>query len=399
MNPLLDRLRSRTAAFSHDLPMIPVAWLPAYRLRFSPGGIPPEFVEGALQSLPWVLVIQGTVFWLFGLYRGAWRFASLPDLVRIVKAVATGTLLTVVALFILNRTALVPRSVPVLFLGRQRLLLAGPRLLYRWIKDHRLNLSAGQRVLIVGTGRAGEIPVRDMLRDSRWAYFPAGFVDDKPRRQGGEVHGVPVLGPTEAIPEIVAREEIDLLLAVPSATAEEMRRLIEQGGPVTDPEIERFFMTIPEACQLIMQAAVIGDGGEIFVLDMGESVKIRYLAEQMIRLSGREPGEDIAIHYIGLRPGENLYAELFYDSEDLIARGHPKIRVARGSDGLIAAAPHENVAALEQAAAVGDRAAMVPVLRAMLPGWHPESLPKSDAGSDRTPRSTEAVRDRRNTDA
>jgi FlaA1/EpsC-like NDP-sugar epimerase len=338
MNPLLNRLRSRTAAFSHDLPMIPVAWLPAYRLRFSPGGIPPEFVEGALQSLPWVLVIQGTVFWLFGLYRGAWRFASLPDLVRIVKAVAKGTLLTVVVLFILNRTAFVPRSVPVLFLGRQRLLLAGPRLLYRWIKDHRLNLSAGQRVLIVGTGRAGEIPVRDMLWDSRRAYFPAGFVDDKPRRPGGEVHGVPVLGPTEAIPEI-------------------------------------------------------------FVLDMGESVKIRYLAEQMIRLSGREPGEDIAIHYIGLRPGKNLYAELFYDSEDLIARGHPKIRVARGSDGLIAAAPHENVAALEQAAPVGDRAAMVPVLRAMLPGWHPESLPKSDAGSDRTPRSTEAVRDRRYADA
>lgn len=178
MNPLLDRLRSRTAAFSHDLPMIAVAWLLAYWLRFNLGGIPPEFVEGALQSLPWVLVIQGTVFWLFGLYRGAWRFASLPDLVRIVKAVATGTLLTVVALFVLNRTALVPRSVPVLFLGLQRLLLAGPRLLYRWTKDHRPNLSAGHRVLIVGAGRAGEMLVRDMLRDSRRAYFPAGFVDE-----------------------------------------------------------------------------------------------------------------------------------------------------------------------------------------------------------------------------
>lgn len=158
-------------------------------------------------------------------------------------------------------------------------------------------------------------------------------------------------------------------------------------------------MTIPEACQLIMQAAVIGDGGEIFVLDMGEPIKIRYLAEQMIRLSGREPGEDIAIHYIGLRPGEKLYEEFFYDSEDLIATAHPKIRVARGSDGLIAAAPHESVASLEQAAAVGDRAAMVPVLRAMLTGWYPESVPKSDAGSDRTPRSTQAVQDRRNADA
>lgn len=100
-----------------------------------------------------------------------------------------------------------------------------------------------------------------------------------------------------------------------------------------------------------------------------------------------------------MRPGEKLYEELFDDSEDLIATGHPKIRVARGSDELIAAAPHENVAALEQAAAVGDRAAMVTVLRAMLPGRHPESVPESGVGSDRTHRSTETVRDRRNADA
>ena len=99
---------------------------------------------------------------------------------------------------------------------------------------------------------------------------------------------------------------------------------------VTHPEIERFFMTIPEACQLIMQAAVIGDGGEIFVLDMGEPVKIRYLAEQMIRLSGREPGEDIAdrVHRLCARARSSI-EELFYASEDLVATSHPKIRVAR----------------------------------------------------------------------
>ncbi len=109
------------------------------------------------------------------------------------------------------------------------------------------------------------------------------------------------------------------------------QRQIERGGPVTvtDPDIERYFMTIPEACQLIMQAAVIGEGGEIFVLDMGEPVKIRYMAEQMIRLAGREPERDIAIRYIGLRPGEKRFEELFYDAEDLIATSHPKIRTAR----------------------------------------------------------------------
>jgi len=115
MNPMIDRLRSRTAAFTHDLLTIPVAWFAAYWLRFNLDQVPPDFMAGALRSLPWVLLIQGSVYWLFGLYRGVWRFASLPDLVRITKAVLAGTALLVVTLFIVNRTAQVPRSVPVLY--------------------------------------------------------------------------------------------------------------------------------------------------------------------------------------------------------------------------------------------------------------------------------------------
>jgi FlaA1/EpsC-like NDP-sugar epimerase len=106
---------------------------------------------------------------------------------------------------------------------------------------------------------------------------------------------------------------------------------IAQGGPVTvtHPEITRYFMTIPEACQLILQAGVIGRGGEIFVLDMGEPVKISYLAEQLIRLSGKSPGEDVEIVYTGLRPGEKLYEELFHDAEKLAETSHPKILLAQ----------------------------------------------------------------------
>jgi FlaA1/EpsC-like NDP-sugar epimerase len=109
------------------------------------------------------------------------------------------------------------------------------------------------------------------------------------------------------------------------------KKQIESGGPVTvtHREITRYFMTIPEACQLILQASVMGRGGEIFVLDMGEPIKIAYLAEQMIRLSGKVPGEDIDIVYTGLRPGEKLYEELFHEKEALQSTVHEKILLAR----------------------------------------------------------------------
>jgi FlaA1/EpsC-like NDP-sugar epimerase len=108
------------------------------------------------------------------------------------------------------------------------------------------------------------------------------------------------------------------------------REQIRQGGPVTvtHPEVARYFMTIPEACQLILQAGVLGQGGEIFVLDMGEPIRISYLAEQMIRLAGKVPGSEIAITFTGLRPGEKLFEELFHDEEPYAATAHPKIFLA-----------------------------------------------------------------------
>jgi FlaA1/EpsC-like NDP-sugar epimerase len=150
------------------------------------------------------------------------------------------------------------------------------------------------------------------------------------------------------------------------------RDQIAQGGPVTvtHPEITRYFMTIPEACQLILQAGCMGAGGEIYVLDMGEPVAIRYLAEQMIRLSGKEPDRDIEITYTGLRPGEKLYEELFHEEEALSPTQHEKILLAqyRQEDWEFL---HNNLEQLDQAcAACGDE--IRPIIQRIAPEFAQE---------------------------
>ena len=109
------------------------------------------------------------------------------------------------------------------------------------------------------------------------------------------------------------------------------REQIIAGGPVTvtHPEITRFFMTIPEACRLVMEAATMSGGNQIFVFDMGESVKIVKLAERMIELAGFKVGRDIEIKFTGLRPGEKLYEEVLSNSENTIETDHAKIRIAK----------------------------------------------------------------------
>jgi FlaA1/EpsC-like NDP-sugar epimerase len=109
------------------------------------------------------------------------------------------------------------------------------------------------------------------------------------------------------------------------------REQIAKGGPVTvtHPEITRFFMTIPEACRLVMEAATMSTGNQIFVFDMGESVKIDTLARRMIMLAGFVPDKDIKIKYTGLRPGEKLYEEVLSNKENTLPTNHSRIRIAQ----------------------------------------------------------------------
>jgi FlaA1/EpsC-like NDP-sugar epimerase len=151
------------------------------------------------------------------------------------------------------------------------------------------------------------------------------------------------------------------------------RRQIERGGPVTvtHPEVTRYFMTIEEACQLILQAGSMGDAGEIFVLRMGQPVRIADMAADLIRLSGKEPGADIEIKFIGLRPGEKLYEELITAGEDVVPTGHSQIMVLQGAScGWRELTPLLDV--LAAAAQARDATALREALRRAVPEYAPD---------------------------
>jgi len=602
-------INNRTLAVVHDLFAIPLAWFGAYWLRFNLEAVPPEQLSTAVDLSAIVLLIQAIAFRHYGLYRGVWRFASVPDLVRICKAVLMGMAFSAVTIFLVTRMEGVPRSVFPLYGLLLITLLGSSRLLVRWSKDRGIYTAECKKLLIVGAGKAGEMLVRDLLRSRAECYLPVGFVDDSIAKRGREIHGVRVLSACDEMIDLVERLSVDLIvLALPSAQSSDMRRLvglcektgvpfrtlppidqlmsgqvtvnqlrevsiddllgrepvaldwdaielelqgkkvlvtgaggsigselcrqivrlrpahlilldasefnlysietellgdypglklsrclndvvdevaiekvfadthpdvvfhaaaykhvpmledqlreaarnniqgtrtmadmadrfeceafvmistdkavnpanvmgtskraaeiycqnlnqrsqtrfvtvrfgnvlgsagsvvplfakqIRAGGPVTvtHREITRYFMTIPEACQLILQASIMGKGGEIFVLDMGEPVKISYLAEQMIRLSGKVPGEDIAITYTGLRPGEKLYEELFHEKEALQSTGHAKILLARHR-GFAWERLREIMDQLHAACARYDEPALRVLMKELVPEWH-----------------------------
>lgn len=150
---------------------------------------------------------------------------------------------------------------------------------------------------------------------------------------------------------------------------------IRKGGPVTvtHPEIKRFFMTIPEAVQLVLQASLLGQGGEVFVLDMGEQVKVVDLARNMIVLSGLVPDQDIQIVYSGLRPGEKLYEELFEETEQVESTAHAKIRRAINVSAVQSDRLDRAIAHLEAAVSHGDDDELIRRLNEAVPTYVPMS--------------------------
>ena len=565
------RFNSRTAlAFIYDLTASGAAWLVAYWLRFNLS-LPLAYWPSAVNTLIWVVPIQALAFWRFGLYRGIWRFASLPDLRRILMAIGISAPLIPLILFMFQIKAIVPRSILILDPILLLLIMGGSRLMYRAWKEHKFSLQSTERkpLIILGAGNAAASLVRELTHNKEWQVV--GLLDDMVSKQGRDMYGMAVLGTLESLPGHASRLNVKhAVIAMPSASHGTRRRaaqictdaqvsalivpafddlvsgkvtisalrqielddllgrdpvalddvglhalltdkivmisgaggsigselarqvarynpkllilfemnefslykieqefntsfptvnivcaigdvkhhavvddllnrhqpailfhaaaykhvpLMEQrnawqamrnnvlgtytlahaaqlhgvdkfvlistdkavnptnvmgatkrlaemvcqslqnmpqhntrfiavrfgnvlgssgsvipkfqeqisrGGPVTvtHPDITRYFMSIPEACQLVLQAGLMGNGGEVLVLDMGEPVKIADLARDMIRLSGYTEN-DIKIIYSGLRPGEKLYEELLADDEHTLPTPHPKLRIAK----------------------------------------------------------------------
>jgi FlaA1/EpsC-like NDP-sugar epimerase len=147
------------------------------------------------------------------------------------------------------------------------------------------------------------------------------------------------------------------------------KKQLAEGGPltVTDPEMIRYFMTIPEASQLVLQAGSMGNGGELFLLDMGKPVKIMDLARNMIRLSGYEPDADIKIKITGLRPGEKLYEEPLTEGEDATKTDHEKIFIAKPKQ----IDPKELGRQIAEFQTCKNGEEVIRVLQEIIPDYHP----------------------------
>lgn len=156
------------------------------------------------------------------------------------------------------------------------------------------------------------------------------------------------------------------------------KQQIANGGPVTvtHPEMCRFFMTIPEAVQLVLQASVLGAGGEVFMLEMGKPIKIVDLAHDMIKLSGLEVGRDIDIEYTGMRPGEKLYEELFIPGEAYKPTNHEKLFIAVNDSNVVPVGLEQWIEVLGIAAQREDKESIMEILCTLIP-QHCFTLPET----------------------
>ncbi len=257
----LTNLLPRFLVVMHDLAMLVFVWV-ALRWLASVAGAPPA--PSLATELLIVVVAQGLVLRMVGLYRGLWRFASLPDLANLVRAALLGVLLIVVVLFLLGMLDLVPRRVLLPYPVAVVVMLGMPRLLYRLWKDHR-HAGKGadaQRVLVLGAGRTGETLLRELRTDGR--YQPVGLLDDAQALKGAKVQGVPVLGTIDELPYIAQETAPKLIvIAMASASAAEMQRVVDLCDQTGVP-----FRTVPRLSDVLAGTARRLELSEVKIEDL-----------------------------------------------------------------------------------------------------------------------------------
>lgn len=213
-------------AFTHDVAAVIAAWLAAFWLRFNLE-IPDYFLKIALESLVWVVPLHGTLFLSFGLYRGLWRFASLPDLKRIIAAIAIGAIAAPTVLFMLQ--IVVPRSVLIMSPVFLAMIMGGSRLAYRAWKEHNLDSLIPEKrepVFVLGAEEAAVNLIRELARSPQWKVV--GVFDDDVAKRGRQLHGVNVLGCLDDLPHWKQKLAIrHAIIAMPGAAHGARRRAVE----------------------------------------------------------------------------------------------------------------------------------------------------------------------------
>ena len=219
----------RLTVFLHDLVAAALAWMAAYWLRFNLD-VPHEFAMVMLARLPIVIGVHVAVFWLFGLYRGLWRYASLPDLRNILMAVGIAALAVPTVLTLFDRGEGVPRSVYLIAPVLLAMVMGGNRLAYRaWREGQLAGIVAKPQaapVLVLGAGAVAAALVKDLASSPQWRVV--GLLDDDPGKRGTQLVGVKVLGPLERVAEIAERYSVtQAIIAMPEATHGERKRAVE----------------------------------------------------------------------------------------------------------------------------------------------------------------------------
>ncbi len=216
-------------AFAHDVVASGVAWFAAYLLRFNLD-VPPDHLTTALKTLPWVMAVNALLFWRLGLYRGLWRYASLPDLQKILAAVFVAALAAPTLFLLAAPIPVVPRSVfliaPLLLIGA----MSGSRLLYRAWKEQRLlgivRHPEANPVIVLGAGASASALLRDLANSSQWRV--AALLDDDTRKHGGAIHDVKIVGALDRAGEIAERMGVSqAIIAMPGATHAARKRALD----------------------------------------------------------------------------------------------------------------------------------------------------------------------------